>query len=547
LVAPKDKPGRKTWGRTTLILLALFGAALLAADGMITPAISVLGAVEGLGVAIPDLNPMIITATAVLILAVLFLVQKHGTAGIGAVFGPVMLLWFAVIAVLGVVWIVRHPSILAAVNPVYAVQFFGHNRLHGFLMLGAVVLCITGTEALYADMGHFGRKPIRLAWYAVAFPALLLNYFGQGAFVLSRGPIDVFDPARPFNPFYALAGQTWFLYPLVVIATAAAIIASQALISGAFSLAQQAVQMGYSPRLTIVHTSSETRGQIYVPEINKGLAVACIALVLGFQRSTNLAGAYGISVMGTMTITSLLLFAVMRRNWGWSLKRAGALTALFLVIDLTFFTANFNKLWHGGWFPLVVAAGVFSIMSTWKTGRALLAERLRQATLGLDKFLNAVEREPPHRVPGTAVFMTSHPEGTPVVLMHHFKHNKVLHERIVLLCVTTTDEPEVPAAERVLIRDKGQGFYQVLARYGFMETPNVDEIFRACSKKNLKLHAREASFYLGRETLIITPRPGLARWRKSLFAFLSRNARTATAYFDIPPNRVVELGTQIEL
>lgn len=539
-VAPKGKPERRTWTRIALIGLGLFGASLLGSEGMITPAISVLSAIEGLEVATTKLHNFVVPVTVVILVA-LFLVQKHGTAGIAAISGPAMLVWFVTIAALGLPWIVREPRVLLGVNPWYGVSFFYHNGFHGFLVLGAVVLCITGTEALYADMGHFGKGPIRLAWFSMAFPALLINYFGQGAIVMAK------KSAVIHNPFYSLAGG-WLLYPTMVIATLATVIASQALISGAFSLAQQAVQMGYSPRLTIVHTSSATRGQIYVPEVNNGLMVACIALVLTFQRSTNLAAAYGIAVMGTMTITSLLLFAVMRRRWGWSLRKAGSLTALFLIIDLAFLTANFPKIWHGGWFPLVVAGAVYTIMTTWKKGRAMLRESLRaRGGLPLEKFLSAFERTPPHRVEGVAVFMTSNPEGTPVVLTHNFKHNKIIHEQVILLCVSSEDMPEVPPEGRVTIRDRGHGFYQVIAHYGFMQTPNVPEICRACARKGLKIHPREASFYLGRETLIITNRPGMARWRKALFSFLSRNARTATAYFDIPANRVVELGAQIEL
>lgn len=544
LVTPRDKPERKTWPRALIVGLGLFGAALLFADGMITPAITVLSAIEGLEVATHKLELFVAPITA-LILIIVFLFQKRGTAGIASVFGPAMLVWFISITMAGIPWIFTEPSVLYAIAPWHAVRFFVHHGVQGFLVLGAVVLCITGAEALYADMGHFGRKPIRRAWFAVAFPALLVNYFGQGAMVLHNPP-TINSHGTPFNPFYSLVSGP-AMYPMLIIATIASVIASQALISGAFSLAQQAVQLGYSPRLTIRHTSSETRGQIYVPEINSILMVACVALVLTFRKSTNLAAAYGIAVMGTMTITSLLLFAVMRRRWGWSLARAGGLTALFLAIDLTFLLSNITKIRHGGWFPLVVAGAMFVILATWKTGRARLSQTLRESTLPFDKFLSSLDREMPTRVPGTAVFMTSNPDGTPIVLMHHFKHNKVLHERTVLLCVVSEEVPEVPAEARVTVRDRGRGFYQVVAHYGFMQTPSISEIFRACGKKNLKLHPREASFYLGRETLIITARPGMARWRKSLFAVLSRNARSATAYFDIPPNRVVELGAQIEL
>jgi len=539
LVAPREKPERRTWGRVGLISLGLFGAALLASDGMITPAISVLSAVEGLELATTKLHHFIVPITVVILVG-LFLVQKHGTAGIAVIVGPVMLVWFTTIAALGLPWIIHEPRVLMGINPWYAVSFFSHNGFHSFLVLGAVVLCLTGAEALYADMGHFGKRPIRMAWFSVAFPALLLNYFGQGAIVLARGQAVI------HNPFYSLAGG-WLLYPTMLIATVATVIASQALISGAFSMAQQAVQLGYSPRLSIIHTSHETRGQIYVPEINKGLMVACIALVLAFRRSGNLAAAYGIAVTGTMTITSLLLFAVMRRRWGWSLWRTASLIALFLIIDLSFLFANFPKIWHGGWFPIAAGALVYTIMSTWKAGRAQLYQTLRQATLPLEKLLSSIEREPPHRVPGVAVFMTSNPQGAPVVLMHHFKHNKVFHEQVILLYVNSEERPEVPFEQRVTIRDKGQGFFQVSARYGFMQTPNIHDIFRACAKKGMKLNAREVSFYLGRETLIITKKPGMAHWRKVLFMFLSRNARTATAFFDLPPNRVIELGAQIQL
>jgi KUP system potassium uptake protein len=549
LVAPKDKPGRKTWGRAALIVMGLFGASLLWADGMITPAISVLSAIEGLEVATGTLEGFIVPTIAGLILFILFFVQKRGTAGIASVFGPAMLVWFTSIAALGMIWIVREPSVLYALAPWHMVTFFAHNQLHGFLVLGAVVLCITGTEALYADMGHFGRTPIRAAWFAVAFPALLLNYFGQGALVLNQGAALLANPRNPFNPFYSLASLTagWLLYPMMIISTVATVIASQALISGAFSLAQQAVQMGYSPRLTVEHTSSKTRGQIYVPEVNWALMLACIGLVAVFQKSTNLAAAYGIAVMSTMTITSLLLFAVMTRRWRWTRRQAGALVGLFLFIDLAFLFANINKIWHGGWFPLVIGGGVFTLMTTWQTGRGMLYASLRERILPLEKFLSAVERTPPPRVEGTAVFMTSNPEGTPVVLMHHFKHNKVLHERVILLTVESEDVPEVPSDQRVAIRDREQGFYVVTAHYGFMQSPNINEIFRACGKKGLKVQPREASFFLGRETLIITERPGMSRWRKNLFRLMSRNSQTATAFFDIPPNRVVELGAQIQL
>jgi len=520
--------------------LGLFGASLLFAEGLITPAISVLSAVEGLEVSAPTLKPFIVPITLAILVA-LFMVQKHGTGFVGAMFGPVMLLWFGAIAALGLRWIVREPAVLTAVYPWYAVRHLIEHGWHGFLVLGAVVLCFTGTEALYADLGHFGRNPIRLTWYLVVFPALLLNYFGQGAAVIHT------QGAAASNPFYALATGSLH-YPLVTIATLATVIASQALISGAFSLARQAVQLGYCPRLTVVHTSSRTIGQIYIPEINAILMVACCGLVLAFRTSSRLAAAYGVAVVSTMTLTSLLFLLMARRHWGWSPLKAAGLTAVFLTVDLTFLVANLTKLFSGGWFPLVVAMGVFGLMTTWKRGRSLLAASLAKARLPLDIFLrNLAAGKQPVRVPGTAVFMTSDPTGTPVVLMHHFKHNKVLHERVILLSVSTEEVPTVPPSSRVQVQDLGLGFFQVNAFYGYMQTPSVADILRCCEPAGLKVDLAEVSFYLGRETLIRTRKPGMSQWRKTLFAVMSRNAISAVAYFGIPPNRVVELGAQIEL
>jgi KUP system potassium uptake protein len=525
--------------RFALILLGLVGAALLWADGMITPAITVLGAIEGLEVATPVFRPFVVPISLGILVG-LFVVQKRGTGRIGAMFGPVMMVWFVSIAILGARWIIREPRVLEGVNPMWAVRFMAEHRWQGFLILGAVVLCITGAEALYADMGHFGRVPIRVAWYLVAFPGLLINYFGQGALLIAHGG------AADSNPFYLLA-PPHLVYPLVVLATAAAIIASQALISGAFSLAQQGVQLGYSPRLTIVHTSQTARGQIYVPEINKALMVACCGLVLAFQKSTNLAAAYGIAVVGTMAATSILLYAVARERWKWPLPTALLLTGFFLSVDLSFLLANVHKIKHGGWFPIAMGALIFTTMTTWKRGRGELAATLRADSLPIEYFLEDLPAHMPLRVSGTAIFMTSDVGIAPVVLLHHYKHNKVLHEKVVLLSVRTAAVPFVPQSERVEVRELGSGFFQIVGHYGFMQTPNVPEILRLAGAHGLSVKTSECSFYLGRETLLTTGPGKMWRWRKSLFAFLSRNARSATAFFGIPPNRVLELGTQIEL
>jgi KUP system potassium uptake protein len=533
----KGETGRRRW--VLLVSLALVGASLLLADGMITPAISVLGALEGLDVATPIFRPWIVPLAATILLAI-FLVQRKGTAGIGAVFGPIMLLWFVALAALGLPAILRHPEVLTAIHPIHAVRFFVENRLHGFLLLGSVVLCVTGGEALYADMGHFGRRPIRVSWLAVVFPALLLNYFGQGALLAERG----FDVVQ--NPFYGLAPAA-LLYPLVILSTAAAVIASQAMISGAFSLAQQAVQLGYFPRLTIVHTSTEASGQIYVPEINQLLMVACIALVVSFGASTNLAAAYGIAVMGTMVCTSLLLFFMARRKWGWKLVGAALLTGAFLAIEIPFLAANVPKIIHGGWFPLMVGAIFFTIMTTWKTGRVAVRRSLEGASLPLDYFLARLLDNQPIRVPGTAVFMTSSMGVTPPILLHHYKHNKVLHERVILLTIVTEGVPEVSKRDRVNLKELGHGFYELIAHYGFMQTPNVPNVLRRAAEQGLAVEPNTVSYFLGRETILTTGGTRMAKWRKSLFVYLARNARPANAFFRIPPNRVIELGAQVEL
>ncbi len=558
LVRPHGE-GRPAGAYRWLVGTGLFGAALLYGDGIITPAISVLSAVEGLSIATPALEQWVVPIAVVIISAV-FAVQRRGTAGIGAVFGPVTVLWFVSIAVLGIFGILRHPSVLVALNPWYAASFLWHEGFIGLMVLAAVVLVITGGEALYADMGHFGKRPIRVAWYTVALPALVLNYFGQGAILLEF-------PAAARNPFYSLV-PSWALYPMVAIATGAAIVASQALISGAFSLTRQAVQLGYCPRVNIVHTSSRAIGQIYIPQVNNALWVACIGLVLAFQSSSNLAATYGVAVTGTMTTTTILLLVVARTRWHWSVLNVALLGVLFLVVDLAFFVTNLFKIPDGGWFPLVVALIVYLFMSTWKKGRARLSEIVLDNTLPIEVFLADIAKRKPVRVPGIAVFLTSVRGGAPPVLLHHLKHNKVLHEKVILLSVMTQEIPQLNDGERVHYRELGEGFCEVVANYGFMETPDVPAMLQSVrlaygDGRELRVEPMSTSFYLGRETLIpVDPRkrratasrpaptdPGaqrsmMPRWRKKLFIFMTRNAQSATAFFGLPPNRVVELGAQ---
>ena len=532
-------PGRDTAGRGRLVVgLGLFGAALLYGDGVITPAISVLSAVEGIQVATPALGGWVVPLVAAAILVALFLFQSRGTARVGAVFGRVMVVWFASIAVLGVRGILLHPNVLRAFNPWYAIEFLGRDGPRGFLILGAIVLVVTGAEALYADMGHFGPRPIRLVWFTVVLPALVLNYFGQGGMLIS-------NPAIAPNPFYGLV-PPWALYPMVIVATTAAVVASQALISGAFSLTRQAVQLGYSPRVTIQHTSRTEIGQIYLPGVNRTLAVLCVLLVLGFQSSDNLASAYGIAVTGTMTITTILFCIVARDLWHWSKWQVVGLGALFLAVDLSFLSANLVKIAKGGWFPLLVAAVVYLLMTTWKRGRGIVTDILRDNSLPIKLFLDDIARRRPSRVPGTAVFMTSDPGGAPVVLLHHLKHNKVLHERVIVMSIGGEEIPQVQPEDRVELKEFGEGFCQVVAHYGFMESPDIPAVLASLEVQGVRARPMETSFYLGRETLLPTGHSKLARWRKKLFILMARNAQTATVFFNLPPNRVIELGAQIQ-
>jgi KUP system potassium uptake protein len=538
LVSSTDK--RKTLNRLALpVLMALFGTGLLYGEGVLTPAISVLSAVEGLEIVTHKLEDVVVPITVGILIA-LFVVQRYGTHRIGTIFGYVMLLWFISIGVAGTVWILREPAVLGAINPVHAVRFLAGNELKGFLLLGSVVLVITGGEALYADMGHFGRLPIRLAWYAVVFPGLLLNYFGQGALLLLR------EPGTVKHPFFELV-QGPMLVPMVVLATMAAIIASQALISGAFSLTNQAVQLGYAPRVTIVHTSHKAEGQIYIPEVNYLLMAACVAVVLGFGSSTKLAGAYGVAVTGTMTITSILYFLVRRNLWHKPLATSLAMLIGFLVIDLTFFSATLAKIHHGGWLPLSFGALVFIVMTTWWRGRLELSRLMDQGNLPDELFLDDPDVQALHRVRGTAVFMTSNPAGIPNVVMHHVKHNQVLHKQVVLLSIHTDNVPWVTASKSLQVRDLGHGFFRVLARVGFMQTPDVPRFIQRCASAGLETVPATTTYYLGRQSLLTSGRSRMARWRKLLFSFLARNSRPPTAFFNLPPNRVVELGLQIEI
>jgi KUP system potassium uptake protein len=529
---------RGSRGRAIVVGLGLVGAALFYGDGVITPAITVLSAVEGMSVASPAFEPYIVPI-ALVILVALFSIQRFGTATVGLTFGPIMCVWFVTLGILGMSEISANPSVLAAMNPIYAVDFLRAERLTGVLALGAVVLAITGAEALYADMGHFGLKPIRVAWYGLALPCLLLNYFGQGALVIAH-------PESVSNPFYLIAPK-WALTPLVVLATVAAIIASQAVISGAYSLTKQAVQFGYLPRMNIKHTSEAERGQVYVPFINWAMLATVVVLVLGFQSSSRLASAYGINITAMMLIALALATLVARMMAKWSLWRVAVAALLLFAVDFAFFSATAVKIPQGGWFPMVLGLAVATIMMTWKRGRELLGGRMKELSPPLRPFLEELVKRPPLRVEGTAVFMNSSTSTVPTAMLHNLKHNKVLHERVVFLTVRTRDEPHVDHDERVRIEDLGGGFWRVIAYYGFMETPNIPRLMEHCADKGLPFEMDKTSFFLGRESLLVVGLPGMSIWRERLYSFMQNNATKATDFFQIPPNRVVELGTQVEI
>lgn len=530
--------GESDWRRPGLILMGLAGAALLFADAIITPAITVLSAVEGLKVVAPKLDPYIISITVIIIVGI-FLVQRIGTAKIGAVFGPIIALWFTTLGVLGLLQVINNPQILEAVNPFYAVQFFVENGKIGFFTLSAVFLVVTGGEALYADMGHFGRKPIRIAWFGLVLPSLVLNYFGQGALLIQ-------DQAAIKNPFYLMAPE-WMLGYMLLISTLASIIASQALISGFFSLTRQALQLGYVPRMQIIHTSSKEIGQIYIPFVNYLMLIGVVWLVLTFKTSSNLASAYGISVAATMFITSILFIFVVRMKWGWRLAKVIPIAGGFLLIDLAFFATNLTKLPLGGWVTVCIAIVVFTLMSTWKDGRRILADVLKSKTVEVEEFIRRVRKDPPHRVEGTAIYMSSDTWGVPIPLLHNLKHNKVLHETVGILTIRTKEIPHVAKKDRVEIEEVGEGLYRIIAYYGFMETPKIKHILEACREKGIHFTLAETTFVLGRETILPTRIGQMPLWREWLFAIMSRNAERPTAFFKIPPNQVIEVGIQVEI
>lgn len=536
LIVPRRK-APTTGVRWALILLGLFGTALLYGDGIITPAISVLSAVEGVEIAAPSLGPYIVPI-AIAILIGLFSIQRAGTSVVGAIFGPVMIVWFTVLAVLGGYHVLQDPGVVTAMNPAHGIRLIGDEPRQAFLALGSIFLVVTGAEALYADMGHFGKRPIRLGWYIVVFPALLLNYFGQGAMLIA-------DPSAIDNPFFRMPPE-WAVLPLVFLATMATVIASQALISGVYSLTMQAVQLGYLPRFDIDHTSPREIGQIYIGTINWGLAVACVGLVLAFRSSSNLAAAYGVAVTTTMVITSVLLYFVMRARWGWSVWVAGGLTALFLVVDVAFFSANIVKVPAGGWFPLVVGLVLFLVMTTWKTGRRRLTAALKRGELPIERFIGSITTHPQVRVPGTAVYLFPDPGITPPALLANLRHNEVLHETVVLAAVQTSSVPRVPQVKRATVHELGDGFFQVVLHFGFMDEPDVPKALANIVDPEFGFDPDDSTYFIGRETIINKSR-GIGRARAALYTLMHRNASSPVQFFSLPPGQVIEIGKQVAL
>jgi KUP system potassium uptake protein len=533
--AIKDHRG---W-RIPLLLIGVFGASLFYGDAVLTPAVTVLSAIEGLEVGTLAFKPYVLPI-AVVVLLLLFALQARGTGAVGRLFGPVTMMWFLAIGAAGIYGIAREPRILAALNPLHALGFLTSHGHASFVVLGSVVLAVTGAEALYADMGHFGRGAVRIAWFSLVAPALVLNYFGQGALLLA-------DPARFVNPFYLLL-PPWALYPMVILATLASVIASQAVISGAFSLTKQAVQLGFLPRMTIVNTSAATAGQIYIPSVNWSLCAIVVAAVVGFGSSSELAGAYGVAVTATMLVDTLLTFFVIRYMWRYPLVVCVLATGFFATIDIAFFSATLLKIAEGGWFPLAIGACLFVIMTTWRRGREILFQRLDESSVPLAPFLDSLFRDPPHRVPGTAVFLTATPDATPHALLHNLNHNKVLHERVVFLTVEIKEVPWVPFAERMTCEKLGHGCWRVRVRYGFMDRPDVTRALDLCGALGLEFEHMETSFFLSRQKIVPTQGGiGMAFWRDRLFAAMARNAGNVTDYFNIPANRVIELGSRVQI
>ncbi len=529
---------RAGWSKS-LAVIGVFGAALFYGDGVITPAISVLSAVEGLEIATPVLKPYVVPITVIVLIA-LFSIQRRGTSAVGALFGPVMALWFCVLGVAGMPHIIKTPEILQAFNPWHAYHFLTLHGWSSFLVLGAVCLAVTGAEALYADMGHFGKRAIRIGWFSLVFPALALNYLGQGALLIST-------PEAVSNPFYLMFPE-WALYPMVALATLATVIASQAVISGAYSVTKQAVQLGFLPRMQIIQTSAREIGQIYVPVINWSLLIAILAAVIGFGSSANLASAYGLAVSGTMLIDTLLTFFVIRYTWRYSLPLCLAATGCFLAVDAAFLSANLVKTVDGGWFPLLMGAAVFTLMVTWRRGREIMFERMRSSSIALKSFLVSLFEDPPPRVYGTSIFLVGDPESVPHALLHNLAHNKVIHERIVFLTVIYREVPWVPDEDRVAIEQLGNQCYRIKLHFGFMNVPDVPKALELCKPYGMEFNTLETSFFVSRETVIPTPGDeGMALWRERLFATMTRNAGSIVDYFHIPSNRVIELGTQIEI